>query len=328
MSGAVENIEVQPEEGEARLDRWFRRRFPHLTQGQIGKLIRTGQVRVDGARAKENDRVRPGQIVRVPPMPTVSRSVDVRAITAEETAFVRSLVIHRDDDVLVLNKPSGLPVQGGAKTGRHLDLLLDGLAFDGERPKLVHRLDRDTSGCLVLARTPRAAAALSKSFKARETAKIYWAVVLGCPRPPEGEIRGWLKKSTGPLESDREMVRQARHGEEDALFAITQYAAVSEAYPRAAWMALKPVTGRTHQLRFHMAGIGHAILGDRKYTCDLPTPGALSERLHLHARAIDLPHPVKGRVRVVAPLPPHMVKTFEALGFDQGEAKDPFRALA
>jgi len=322
----AETVAVAETDGEARLDRWFRRRFPHLTQGQIGKLIRTGQIRVDGARAKENDRVRPGQNIRIPPLPEESRSVDVRAITAEETTFVQSLVIHRDADVLVLNKPAGLAVQGGAKTGRHLDLLLDGLIFEAEaRPKLVHRLDRDTSGCLVLARTPRAAAALAKSFKLRETQKIYWAVVLGCPRPPEGEIRGWLKKATGPLESDREMVREARHGEEDALFAITEYVALSEAYPRAAWMALRPVTGRTHQLRYHMAGIGHAILGDKKYTCDRPTPGALSERLHLHARAIDIPHPVKGSVRVVAPLPPHMDKTFDALGFDTGDAKDPFR---
>lgn len=326
---AAETIAVREEDGEVRLDRWFRRRYPHLTQGQIGKLIRTGQVRVDGARAKENDRVRPGQTVRVPPLPQESRSVDVRAITEEETAFVQSLVIHRDDDVLVLNKPAGLAVQGGAKTGRHLDLLLDGLMFGAEmRPKLVHRLDRDTSGCLVLARTPRAAAALAKSFKLRDTKKIYWAVVLGCPRPPEGEIRGWLKKATGPLESDREMVREARHGEEDALFAITEYVALSEAYPRAAWMTLRPVTGRTHQLRYHMAGIGHAILGDRKYTCDLPTPGALSERLHLHARAIEIPHPVKGAVRVIAPLPPHFEKTFDALGFDAREAKDPFRPFA
>lgn len=324
----VETIEIAPEEGEVRLDRWFRRRFPHLTQGQIGKLIRSGQVRVDGARAKENDRVRPGQTVRVPPLPETSKSVDVHAITAEETAFVQSLVIHRDEDVLVLNKPSGLAVQGGMKTGRHLDLLLDGLRFEREeRPKLVHRLDKDTSGCLVLARTPRAAAALSKSFKSRETDKIYWAVVLGCPRPPEGQIRGWLKKATGPLDSDREMVRQARHGEEDALFAITDYVTLSEAYPKAAWVSLKPVTGRTHQLRFHMAGIGHAILGDRKYTCDLPTPGALSERLHLHARAIAIPHPVRGEIKAQAALPPHMKKTFEALGFDEHEAKDPFRAF-
>jgi 23S rRNA pseudouridine955/2504/2580 synthase len=324
----IQTIVIAEEEGEVRLDRWFRRHFPHLTQGQIGRMIRTGQVRVDGARAKENDRVRPGQSVRVPPLPEEKERAPKETITDEERAYVQGLVIHKDDDVLVLNKPAGLAVQGGMKTGRHLDLLLDGLKFEyADRPKLVHRLDRDTSGCLVLARTPRAAAAMAKSFKSRETTKIYWAVVLGCPRPPEGEIRGWLKKATGPLDGDREMVRQAKHGEKDALFAITEYVTLSEAYPRAAWMALKPVTGRTHQLRFHMAGIGHAILGDPKYKCDRETPGGLSERLHLHARAIEIPHPVEGTVRVVAPLPPHMKKTFAALGFEEGEAKDPFRAL-
>lgn len=324
----IQTLVVAEEEGEVRLDRFFRRHFPHLTQGQIGRMIRTGQVRVDGARAKENDRVRPGQSVRIPPLPEEKERVEHETITEEERAFVQGLVIHKDDDVLVLNKPAGLPVQGGMKTGRHLDLLMDGLKFEyADRPKLVHRLDRDTSGCLVLARTPRAAAAMAKSFKSRETTKIYWAVVLGCPRPPEGEIRGWLKKATGPLDGDREMVRQAKHGEKDALFAITEYVTLSEAYPRAAWVALKPVTGRTHQLRFHMAGIGHAILGDPKYKCDRETPGGLSERLHLHARAIEIPHPVKGVVKVVAPLPPHMKKTFGALGFVEGEAKDPFKAL-
>ncbi|KAF0180324.1 MAG: 23S rRNA pseudouridine synthase [Alphaproteobacteria bacterium] len=324
----VETITIAEEEGEVRLDRWFHRHFPHLTQGQIGKMIRTGQVRVDGARAKENDRVRPGQTVRVPPLPEEKERVERVTITDEEIAFVRGLVIFKDDDVLVLNKPAGLPVQGGMKTGRHLDLLMDGLKFEYDaKPKLVHRLDRDTSGCLVLARTPRAAAAMAKSFKSRETTKIYWAVVLGCPRPAEGEIRGWLKKSTGPLDGDREMVRQAKHGEKDALFAITEYVTISEAYPRAAWMALKPITGRTHQLRFHMAGIGHAILGDPKYKCDRETPGALSERMHLHARAIEIPHPVKGLVRAIAPLPPHMKKTFDSLGFVEGEAKDPFKSM-
>lgn len=324
----IQTIVIAEEEGEVRLDRFFRRHFPHLTQGQIGKMIRTGQVRVDGARAKENDRVRPGQSIRVPPLPEEKARVERETITEEERLFVQGLVIHKDDDVLVLNKPAGLPVQGGLKTGRHLDLLMDGLKFDyADKPKLVHRLDRDTSGCLVLARTPRAAAAMAKSFKSRETTKVYWAVVLGCPRPPEGEIRGWLKKATGPLDGDREMVRQAKHGEKDALFAITEYVAMSEAYPRAAWMALKPITGRTHQLRFHMAGIGHAILGDPKYKCDRETPGGLSERLHLHARAIEIPHPVKGVVKVIAPLPPHMKKTFNTLGFVEGEAKDPFKAL-
>jgi 23S rRNA pseudouridine955/2504/2580 synthase len=324
---AVETIVIQDADGEARIDRWFRRRFPHLSQGQIEKMLRTGQIRVDGARVKANDRVRPGQVVRVPPLPDALPERKT-GLSEEDVAFVKSLVLYRDAEVIVLNKPAGLATQGGSKTGRHLDGLLDGLMFDYEsRPKLVHRLDKDTSGCLLLARTPRAATELSEKFRSRKATKIYWAVVLGCPRPPEGEIRGWLIKSEGSQDSDREMVRQARHGQEGALFAITDYAAISEAYPRAAWMALKPLTGRTHQLRFHMAEFGHAILGDGKYRCGLEVPGGLSGKLHLHARAIEVPHPVQGLIRVTAPLPPHMLETFDRLGFEQGDAKDPFAAF-
>jgi 23S rRNA pseudouridine955/2504/2580 synthase len=324
---AVETILIQDEEGEARIDRWFRRRFPHLNQGQIEKMLRTGQVRVDGARVKASDRVRPGQTVRIPPLPDALPERKT-GLSDEDIAYVKNLVLYRDDEVIVLNKPPGLATQGGSKTARHLDGLLDGLRFDYEhRPKLVHRLDKDTSGCLLLARTPRAATELSETFRSRKATKIYWAVVLGCPRPPEGEIRGWLTKSDGHQDGDREMVRQARHGQEGALFAITDYAAISEAYPRAAWMALKPLTGRTHQLRFHMAEIGHAILGDGKYRCDREVPGGLSGKLHLHARAIDLPHPVHGTIRAIAPMPPHMLETFDRLGFAQGEAKDPFAAF-
>lgn len=322
---AVETLEVGADEGDVRVDRWLRRRFPQLSQGVIEKLVRTGQVRVDGARVKANDRLVGGQLVRIPPLPERIERPAQEGISAKDEAFVKSLVIHRDADVIALNKPSGLAVQGGAKTGRHLDSLLDGLKFEREeRPKLVHRLDKDTSGVLLLARHPRAAAYLTKSFRSRETQKVYWAVVLGCPRPSLGEIRGWLKKAGGAKESDHELIRTAAHGEEGALFAITDYAVISEAFPRLAWVALKPVTGRTHQLRFHMAGLGHAILGDGKYTCALERPGELSRQLHLHARAVETPHPNGSLLRVVAPLPAHMDETFSALGFEKGDAKNPF----
>lgn len=325
----VELVSVTPEDGEVRLDRFLRRRRPDLSQGQIEKLLRTGQVRVDGARAKANDRLSPGQQVRIPPVPEAAPRAAKPSISREDAAYVQSLLLHRDEDVLILAKPPGLATQGGSKVARSVDGLLEGLMLGREeKPKLVHRLDRDTSGVLILARHPAAAAFLSKAFKERTTRKIYWAVVLGCPRPPEGEIRGWLKKAVGPRESDQEMVRQAKHGDPDALFAITDYVTVSEAAPRAAWVALKPVTGRTHQLRFHMAGIGHAILGDRKYTCDREVPNELPARLHLHARALDIPHPAGGRIEAVAPLPEHFRETFEALGFSEREAKDPFRTFA
>lgn len=325
---SVESIEVSVDDGAPRIDRWLRRRYPQLTQGQVEKLLRTGQVRVDGARAKASDRLAAGQVVRVPPLPDAPKRPGPGQISEKDQAFVRSLVIHRDDDVIVLNKPHGLAVQGGAKTTRHLDALLDGLKFDAEqRPKLVHRLDRDTSGCLVLARHPRAAAFLGEAFRDRETHKIYWAVVLGSPRPKAGEIRGWMRKAPGAHDSDREMMQKAVQTEEGAVHAITQYAVLSEAGGRAAWVALRPVTGRTHQLRFHMAEIGHAIASDPKYKCDRPTPNDLQGALQLHARALLLPHPSGGELRVIAPMPSHMRALFDLLGFDEREARDPFEAF-
>jgi 23S rRNA pseudouridine955/2504/2580 synthase len=207
--------------------------------------------------------------------------------------------------------------------------LLDGLIFDAEkRPKLVHRLDRDTSGCLVLARHPRAAAFLGEAFRDRDTDKIYWAIVIGSPRPKVGELRSWMRKAPGPRDADREMMVHAEQRDEGAVHAITQYSVLSEAAQSAAWVALRPVTGRTHQLRFHMAEFSHAIAGDPKYKSDRPTPNDLQRQLHLHARALRLPHPSGGQLNVTAALPPHMIAAFELLGFDEREARDPFEPFA
>ncbi len=325
---AVETVAVSEDDGVTRIDRWFRRRYPHLSQGQIEKLIRTGQVRVDGARVKASDRLSPGQCVRVPPLPDAAPRTP-GGMSGKDVDFVRALVIHRDDDVIVLNKPAGLAVQGGTKTTRHLDGLLDGLMFDAEkRPKLVHRLDRDTSGCLVLARHPRAAAFLGEAFRDRDTEKIYWAIVAGSPRPKVGELRSWMRKAPGARDADREMMVPAKQTDEGAVHAVTQYAVISEAAQRAAWVALRPVTGRTHQLRFHMAEFGHAIAGDPKYKCDRPTPNDLNRQLLLHARALRLPHPSGGELNVTAQLPPHMRAAFDALGFDERDARDPFEPFA
>ncbi len=321
----VLSVEIGADEGEGRLDRWFRRRYPQLSQAQIEKLIRTGQVRVDGARAKASDRVAPGQVVRVPPLPEATPKLDVGKMSAKDVDFVRSLVIHKDNDVIVLNKPPGLAVQGGTKTTRHLDAMLDGLKFDAEKkPKLVHRLDRDTSGCLVLARHPRAAAFLGEAFRDRDTDKIYWAIVLGAPKPKVGEIRGWMRKAPGAHDADREMMQQCEQKDEGAVHAVTQYVVLSDAGRQAAWVALRPVTGRTHQLRFHMAEIGHSIAGDPKYRSEQRSPGGLAGGLMLHARAIRLPHPSGGMLKVIAPLSKQMEAAFGQLGFDAREAKDPF----
>ncbi len=323
MSG-VQTFEVEQGEAGVRLDRWFKRRFPHVLNGPLQKLLRTGQIRVDGARAKADTRLEAGQSVRVPPLPDADAKPSGPPISPKDRAYVRGLVIYQDDDVIALDKPPGLASQGGTKTLRHLDGLLDGLAKKGERPRLAHRLDRDTSGVLLLGRTQASTAALAKSFQSHEAAKVYWAIVRGAPRPAQGIVKGFVKKGKG-AGGDRELMVRAAHGEEGAQHARTAYSVVSEAGRRAAWVALRPETGRTHQLRFHMAEIGHSICGDHKYVCTIPEPGGLPEGLMLHARSIGMPHPSgRGRLEVEAPLPRHMQEAFGALGFLTEEYSDPF----
>jgi 23S rRNA pseudouridine955/2504/2580 synthase len=328
MTHAVYSLPVTNEDGEVRLDRWLRRRFPHLGQGQVEKLIRTGQVRVDGGRAKASDRVSAGQMVRIPPLPAKAEQRDQNYIPRKDLEFVRRLVIHQDDDIIVIDKPPGLAVQGGTKTTRHLDGLLEGLKFDADaKPKLVHRLDRDTSGVMLLARHPAAAQKLAESFRTRDAEKLYWAITLGVPSPNQGEIRGWMKKAPGARDADRELMRAAEHGEEGAVFAITDYAVMAQAARKAAWVALSPHTGRTHQLRFHMAEKGTPIAGDPKYKNDKPHPGGLAEMLCLHARAIRFTHPNGKPFEIKAPLPEHMAEAFVLFGFDERDGKDAFAAF-
>lgn len=322
-------IPVREEDGEVRLDRFLRRKLDGLTQGRIEQLIRKGLIRVDGTRAKKaSDRLNPGMDVMIPGdvFDFIREAKEHTSnVSKADEEFLRSIVIYEDEDVIALNKPAGLAVQGGSKTTRHLDALMEVFAHpDNGKPKLVHRLDKDTSGVIVFGRNPNAAAKLAKAFASRTTNKVYWAVCLGVPHPLSGEIRGWLKKQGSKFEPERELVRRARHGEPDAQFAITDYEVLSNAGTRASWLALKPVTGRTHQLRFHMAETGCSIAGDPKYVCDRPPIGGLSEQLHLHARALEVPHPKKGTLKLQADLPQHFKKAFELLGFDEREAKDAF----
>ncbi|MEZ5939668.1 MAG: RluA family pseudouridine synthase, partial [Hyphomonadaceae bacterium] len=267
-AGQVVNLSVEIDEDDTRLDRWLKRKFHGLSQIQIEKALRKGEIRVDGARAKSNTRLRAGQTVRVPPMqatPEGKPAAKAGKVSPADADFIQSLVIHEDQDIIVLNKPAGVAVQGGTGTKRHLDTMTQALVGpDEEKPRLVHRLDRDTSGVLVLAKSVSVAAALGKLFRSRELDKIYWAVTIGVPHPMHGEIRSWMVKSTGPGD-EKEKMRSARHGEPGAVHAVTLYSVVANAGPKAAWVALKPETGRTHQLRFHMAEIGCAIVGDRKY---------------------------------------------------------------
>jgi 23S rRNA pseudouridine955/2504/2580 synthase len=327
---AVATRTVEDGEDGMRLDRWFKTHYSGLPHSRLEKLLRTGQVRVDGGRAKAATRLAAGQTIRVPPLPAEAPTAlpGPKALTKAERNFLSSITLYEDDDLLILNKPPGLAVQGGTKTTQHLDRLLEALGDSPKtRPRLVHRLDRDTSGVLVVAKRREAAAKLGRAFQTRSVRKIYWAIVKGAPKPPQGKIDAALVKAAGP-EGDR--VRKARPGEQEvAQSAVTYYAVVDRAGQAVSLVSLKPVTGRQHQLRAHMAMIGHPILGDDKYQGDRDLPAGIDNKLHLHARRISFPHPSgKGLVDVTAPLPEHMRRSFAAFGFaEPGEAEEEFRAL-
>jgi 23S rRNA pseudouridine955/2504/2580 synthase len=323
---SIQHRAVAPEDADTRLDRWFRRHFPRLTQGALQKMLRTGQVRVDGKRAEANTRLLPGQQIRIPPLPegpAPEAPRRPRPVTPEDARLLERMVLYRDDSVIALDKPHGLPVQGGPGLTRHLDGMLDALRFGhAERPRLVHRLDRDTSGVLLLARTPAAAARLAAAFRGRDAEKTYWAVVVGRPTPEAGRIDLPLAKQGGPRGERTATVEDGAAGTR----AVTDYRTLDAAQRRAAWLELRPLTGRTHQLRVHCAqGLGTPILGDGKYGAAAAHIEGQSPLLHLHARALRLPHPEGGTLEVAAPLPPHMRETFAFFGFDRLRVPPPRR---
>ncbi len=309
-----------------RLDRWFKVHYPGLGFVQLQKLLRTGQVRVDGGRAKADTRVQPGQTIRVPPLgidrkgaPATMRTIRDRG----DGEVLQQMLLHEDEKVFVFNKPPGLAVQGGSGVSRHVDGMLEAWrSKKGEKPRLVHRLDRDTSGVLVVARTRLAAVRLGEAFRGRETKKIYWALVKGVPKKAQDRISTWLVKEATP---DGDRVRVARHGEPDADHAVSSYRVVEKAGTALSWLHMEPFTGRTHQLRVHAAFIGCPIIGDPKYfeaEQNWELPGGIQNRLHLHARRIVIPHPDGGTVDVTAELPPHMQQSWNLLGFDQAADED------
>jgi 23S rRNA pseudouridine955/2504/2580 synthase len=317
---AVATRTVTDDEAEIRLDRWFRRHFPGLTQAAIQKLCRTGQVRVDGHRAEAATRLVPGQSVRIPPLPAAppppAAAPEIDPIAARS---LQRQVIYRDDHLIVLNKPHGLPVQGGPGITQHLDGLLDALRFGStDRPRLVHRLDRDTSGVLLLARTPGTAAKLAAAFRGRDVEKVYWAVTARRPEHTAGRIDLPLRRIGGARGERTEI---AERDDKEAARAVTDFRELDHAGQKLAWLELRPLTGRTHQLRVHCVALGAPILGDVKYArpdqnnAFSAIVDGLSNALHLHARALRLPHPAGGTLLVEADLPPHMVQTFRTLGF-------------
>ncbi len=313
----VRQFTVALDDDGIRLDRWFKRHLPDTSFNIVSRWARTGQLRVDGARATPGDRIQAGQVIRVPPAEaapaTTARPKKARPVLSpEQMEFAESMVIHRDAQALVLNKPPGLATQGGTKTHDHVDMLLDGLYFDLDtRPKLVHRLDKDTSGALVLARTARAAAYFSKSFSGRTARKTYWAIIVGVPSIEDGYIDLPLGKQPGT--GGEKMQVDEKEGQP----ARTRYRVIDRAGNRAAWVELQPHTGRTHQLRVHMAAIGHPIVGDGKYgMAEAFLSGSISRKMHLHARRIRIDHPDGGKLDVTADLPTHFAETLVQLGFN------------
>jgi 23S rRNA pseudouridine955/2504/2580 synthase len=336
MTDGGRNFVVGYDDDGIRLDRWFKRHLPDTSFNIVSRWARTGQLRIDGSRATPGDRLQAGQSIRVPP-PEVERAAVAKPkkerapLSDEQTAYVREMVIHKDAQAIVINKPPGLATQGGTKTNEHVDNLLDGLQFEGEsRPKLVHRLDKDTSGALLIARTTRAAAFFSKAFSSRSARKVYWALVVDVPSIDDGMIELPIAKQPG-TGGEKMHVDEA-----EGQTARTRYRVIERAGNRAAWVELQPFTGRTHQLRVHMAAIGHPIVGDGKYGGPAAfLTGGISRKMHLHARRLRIDHPDGGKIEVTAEPPSHFAESLAMLGFnpmmgdlaDDMEKAPPTKAL-
>ena len=323
----VRQFTVGADDDGVRLDRWFKRHLPQVGFATVSRWARTGQIRVDGRRADPADRLAVGQVLRVPPggalLTRTAGARPRRELSEDEVARAEAMAIHQDRAAIVLNKPPGLATQGGSGVSEHVDGLLDAFGTEGPRPRLVHRLDKDTSGVLLIARTPGSAAFFSKRFSGRSARKVYWALVAGVPDRDEGQIDLPLAKQPG-TGGEKMMVDETEHGSP----ARTRYRVLDRAGNRAAWVELHPLTGRTHQLRVHMAAIGHPIVGDGKYGGqDAFLTGSISRKMHLHARRLIIDHPDGAPLDVTAQLPEHFAASMAQLGFEEGEGDAKLDAL-
>ena len=318
----VKMITVDEKDDNIRVDRWFARHYPELKNGQLQRLIRGKNIRVNGAKTSADTRLHTGDILRVPPMDVSEKSNLPRRLSKADIEFMQSLVIHKDDDVIVLNKPSGIAVQGGSGQARHIDGMLDALRFEkDEKPRLVHRLDKDTSGILLLGRSANAAAKLAEAFASREAKKVYWALVYGKPKLLSGKIDAPLAKMSGEKGGE-----QMRVDFENGQKAQTLYHVVDSLAKKVSWLEMMPLSGRTHQLRVHCLTLNTPIVGDGKYMDKTRENMGLQDenKLHLHARAIKIPHPRKGTLEIFAKIPQHIKNSFEFLGFDEKNTENPF----
>jgi 23S rRNA pseudouridine955/2504/2580 synthase len=325
VGGEGARVIVAEEEDGQRLERWLKKKFPELSFGQMQKILRTGQIRVDGKRVKGDARLVKGQEVRIPPQLTMPQPKTKNGLSQRDEDFIQSLVIYKDDHIIALNKPAGLATQGGSKVSKHVDGMLDGLKFGGQKPHLVHRLDKDTSGVLLLARGPKMAAALGRLFQGRDIRKYYWAVTVPTPQLPQGKIQSAIAKVSGPGGE-----RMMAVDEDEGRNALTFYTVMEDVAGKLAWVAFWPRTGRQHQIRVHAAQMGCPLLGDFKYGEQplLEENPDLPESLHLHARRLIFPHPVTGKkVDITAPLGPDMTKTFKYFSFNPNDKSDPFEDL-
>ncbi len=326
---------IDPDDDGIRIDRWFKRHYPHVTHTLLEKLLRKGEVRLDGKRAKAADRIAAGQAMRLPPQVIHAKAPQREKPEAEtkhplatkDMGSLADRILYMDKQVIVIDKPPGLATQGGSGLTKHVDGMLESLQYEKPtRPKLVHRLDRDTSGVLLIARTALAASGLSASLALRDTSKVYWALTRGVPKQKNGVVKGALAKEGGHGPHGRdERMAMTEEGEEGAKFSLTEYAVMATAGTEFAWVAARPITGRTHQIRVHLASLGTPIVGDFKYGgTDSRGKGDIADKLHLHARSIDIGRPDGGRLQATAPLPPHMLKSWKLLGFNPDDKSDPF----